>query len=161
MRQTTLCYIEKDGKYLMLHRTKKQHDINHDKWIGIGGKFEPGETPESCMLREVFEETGFTVTKWKYRGIVTFTIDSGADECMHLFSCLEWIGTQKICDEGDLAWIDKDRLSELPMWEGDVHFLNLVKDLSTPFFTMKLDYHGDHLISCKVHMNPNKDSNNV
>ncbi|MCQ2605258.1 MAG: 8-oxo-dGTP diphosphatase [Bacteroidales bacterium] len=149
MKQTTLCYLENDGRYLMLHRTKKANDINHDKWIGVGGKFEAGETPEQCMLREVWEETGFTVTKWNYRGIVTFYLDDMEGEVMHLFSCLEWYGTQKECDEGDLAWIAKDKLTELPMWEGDAIFLKLVNNSNEPFFNLKLVYHGEKLISAE------------
>ena len=149
MKQTTLCYLENDGKYLMLHRTKKQNDINHDKWIGVGGKFEEGETPEQCMLREVFEETGFSVTKWKYRGVVTFYLNESYGETMHLFSCLEWNGKQKVCDEGDLEWIDKQELAELPMWEGDKIFLKLVNNLDEPFFNLKLVYQGEKLISAE------------
>ncbi len=149
MKHTTLCYLEKDGCYLMLHRTKKANDINHDKWIGVGGKFEKGETPEQCMLREVWEETGFTVTKWKYRGIVTFYLDDMEGEVMHLFTCLEWNGTQKECDEGDLAWIKKEKLAELPMWEGDAIFLKLVNDIDEPFFNLKLVYHGEKLMSAE------------
>lgn len=149
MKATTLCYLEKDGQYLMLHRTKKANDINHDKWIGVGGKFEPGETSEQCMLREVWEETGFTVTKWKYRGIVTFYLDDSYGESMHLFSCLEWTGEQKVCDEGDLAWIDKQKLTELPMWEGDKIFLRLVNNPDEAFFNLKLVYHGEKLISAE------------
>lgn len=149
MKQTTLCYLEKDGQYLMLHRTKKANDINHDKWIGVGGKFEPGETPEQCMLREVLEETGFTVTKWNYRGVVTFYLDESYGESMHLFSCLEWTGMQKVCDEGDLEWIDKQKLATLPMWEGDAVFLKLVNNPDEPFFNLKLVYHGESLVSAE------------
>lgn len=149
MRETTLCYLEKDGQYLMLHRTKKAHDINHDKWIGVGGKFEDGETPEQCMLREVWEETGFTVTKWKYRGVVTFYLNESYGETMHLFSCLEWTGEQKVCDEGDLEWIDKQKLTKLPMWEGDKIFLKLVNNLEEPFFNLKLVYQGEKLQSAE------------
>ena len=149
MKQTTLCYLENDGKYLMLHRTKKQNDINHDKWIGVGGKFEDGETPEQCMLREVFEETGFSVTKWKYRGVVTFYLNESYGETMHLFSCLEWNGKQKVCDEGDLEWIDKQKLAELPMWEGDKIFLDLLEQ-KVPFFSLKLEYEGDNLKRAKL-----------
>ena len=154
MKQTTLCYLEQDGKYLMLHRTKKQNDINHDKWIGVGGKFEAGETPEQCMLREVWEETGFTVTNWKYRGIVVFYLDEQYGEEMHLFTCMEWSGKQKVCDEGDLAWIDKRKLAELPMWEGDAIFLKLVNNINEPFFNLTLNYHGEKLISAEKDGNP-------
>ncbi len=144
MVNTTLCYIEQDGKYLMLHRVKKEHDINKDKWIGIGGKFEPGESPEDCLLREAKEETGLTVTGYRYRGIVTFV--SGADtEYMHLFTADRFEGTIKTCDEGDLEWIEKERLLELTLWEGDKVFLRLL-DEDIPFFSLKLVYDGDKLI---------------
>lgn len=146
MKKTTLCYLEKDGKYLMLHRTKKENDINHDKWIGVGGKFEKNETPEQCMVREVWEETGFTVDEWAYRGIVTFYLDDEYGEEMHLFCCTKWHGEQKICDEGDLEWIEKEKLCTLPMWEGDAIFLKLVNNPKEPFFTLKLVYHGEKLI---------------
>lgn len=144
MVNTTLCYIEQDGKYLMLHRVKKEHDINKDKWIGIGGKFEPGESPEDCLLREAKEETGLTVTSYRYRGIVTFV--SGTDtEYMHLFTADEFHGTLKTCDEGDLEWIEKERLLELTLWEGDKVFLRLL-DEDIPFFSLKLVYAGDKLV---------------
>ena len=150
MKQTTLCYLERNGQYLMLHRTKKVNDINHDKWIGVGGKFELGETPEECMRREVLEETGFAVTKWVYRGVVTFYLDEMEGECMHLFVCSRWTGKQRVCDEGDLAWIDKQKLCTLPMWEGDAIFLKLVNDESQPFFSLKLVYHGEKLVSAEL-----------
>ena len=125
MKMTTLCYLEQEGRYLMLHRTKKENDENHDKWIGVGGKFEDGESPEDCMRREVWEETGLTVTAFRYRGIVTFVSDVYPCEYMHLFTCTAWTGTPKECDEGDLAWISKEDLLRLPMWEGDKIFLRL------------------------------------
>ncbi|MBO4740816.1 MAG: 8-oxo-dGTP diphosphatase [Bacteroidales bacterium] len=144
LQPTTLCYLERDGQYLMLHRTTKSNDINHDKWIGVGGKFEEGESPEECMLREVREETGFTVTRWRYRGIVTFVSDIYGSEHMHLFTCTEWEGEQKPCDEGVLEWVGKDRISELNIWEGDKIFLDLLRG-DVPFFSLKLTYHGDTL----------------
>ena len=144
MIQTTLCYLERGNQYLMLHRTKKQNDINHDKWLGVGGKFEQGESPEDCMLREVWEETGFTVTKWRYCGIVTFVHNVYEDEHMHLFVCTEWTGTQIVCNEGDLEWIDKSHLLELPAWEGDKIFLKLIAE-PRPFFSLKLTYEYDTL----------------
>lgn len=144
MMMTSLCYLERDGKYLMLHRVKKKNDPNHDKWLGLGGKFEAAESPEDCMRREVLEETGLTVTDFQYRGIVTFV--NGADSCeyMHLFLCTDWSGTPTECDEGELAWIDKRELLKLPMWEGDRIFLELL-DKPCPFFSLKLVYNGDKL----------------
>ena len=145
MKQTTLCYPERDGKYLMLHRTKKKNDVNHDKWIGVGGHFEYGESPEDCMLREVWEETGLTVTDFCYRGIVTFVSDRDPCEYMHLFTCSDWTGEIKECNEGDLEWIDKKALYNLTLWEGDRVFLKLLeKDI--PFFSLKLVYEGDKLV---------------
>lgn len=147
--QTTLCYIEKDGQYLMLHRVKKENDVNKDKWIGVGGHFEDGESPEECMMREVYEETGLRVTEYAYRGLVTFVTDKWADEQMHLFTITGFTGEIKTCDEGELAWIDKARLLELPMWEGDKIFLGLI-DRDRPFFSLKLVYEGDRLVSATL-----------
>ncbi len=144
MKQTTQFYLECGGQYLMLHRTKKENDENHDKWIGVGGKFEEGESPEDCMRREVFEETGFTVTAWRYCGIVTFVHNIWPSEQMHIFVCTEWKGEQIVCNEGDLEWIDKQRLLELPSWEGDKIFLQLI-DEHIPFFSLKLTYENDTL----------------
>ena len=107
MKQTTLCYLERDGQYLMLHRVKKEHDENHDKWIGVGGKFEDRESPEDCVRREVLEETGLTLTQYRYCGLVTFVSDVYPTEYMHLFHATGFTGTPKDCDEGELAWIDK------------------------------------------------------
>lgn len=145
MKMTTLCYPERDGRYLMLHRTKKQNDENHDKWIGVGGKFEYGESPEDCMKREILEETGLTVTSFRYRGIVTFVSNEYGTEYMHLFTCSDWTGTLRECDEGELAWIDKKELLSLPMWEGDRIFLELL-DANAPFFSLKLVYEGERLV---------------
>ena len=144
MKSTTLCYLERGTQYLMLHRTKKENDLNHDKWLGVGGKFEEGESPEDCMLREVLEETGYTVTQWRYCGIVTFISDVWEAEHMHLFVCTEWTGNEIECNEGDLEWIDKKQLLELTLWEGDKIFLKLI-DEHTPFFSLKLTYQGDNL----------------
>lgn len=142
---TTLCYIEQNGKYLMLHRIKKEHDLNRDKWIGIGGKFEPLESPEDCLLREVREETGLTLTDWRYCGIVTFVCDTWeAAEYMHLFTSSSFTGTLSDCDEGELCWISADHLYSLPMWEGDRIFLDLMRE-KAPFFSLKLVYSGDTL----------------
>ena len=146
---TTLCYLEKGGQYLMLHRTKKQNDENRDKWIGIGGKFEDRESPEDCMKREVLEETGLAVTAFRYRGIVTFVSDVYPTEYMHLFTCTDWTGELKECDEGDLEWIDKRDLYALTMWEGDRIFLDLL-DKDVPFFSLKLTYRGEALIGAEL-----------
>ena len=144
-KQTTLCYIEKDGAYLMLHRVKKENDANRDKWIGIGGKFEDGESPEECVVRETLEETGLTLTSYRYRGIVTFVSDEYGTEHMHLFTIGRFAGKPKECDEGELSWIPKDELLRLTMWEGDRIFLELLgKDV--PFFSLKLVYSGEDLI---------------
>lgn len=149
MKMTTLCYPERGGRYLMLHRTKKQNDENHDKWIGVGGKFEYGESPEDCMRREILEETGLTVTSFRYRGIVTFVSDEYGTEYMHLFTCSDWTGTLRECDEGELAWIDKKELLSLPMWEGDRIFLELL-DTNAPFFSLKLVYEGERLVRAEL-----------
>lgn len=141
---TTLCYLERDGKYLLLHRTKKEGDLNRDKWIGVGGKFEEGESPEECAIREIREETGFTVTAPRYRGIVTFVSDKWPTEYMHLFTATEFTGEMIECDEGELAWVDKSAVTSLPIWEGDRIFLSLLaKDAS--FFSLKLVYTGEQL----------------
>lgn len=146
---TTLCYLERGDEYLMLHRTKKEGDENKDKWIGVGGKFEPGESPEDCLLREVREETGFTLTAWRYRGLVTFVSDVWPCEYMHLFTADAWEGEAKPCDEGELAWIGKRELSGLTLWQGDRIFLKLLEK-NTPFFSLKLVYRGETLISAAL-----------
>ncbi|MBQ1705295.1 MAG: 8-oxo-dGTP diphosphatase [Clostridia bacterium] len=144
MKQTTLCYIEKDGCYLMLHRVKKEHDENRDKWIGIGGKFQEGESPEDCLLRETKEETGLTLTDYRYRGLVTFVSDEWGTEQMHLFTAGGFSGALRECDEGVLEWIPRERLLSLPMWEGDRIFLDLL-ERNEPFFSLKLVYRGERL----------------
>lgn len=143
MLQTTLCYLSQNGKTLMLHRVKKKNDVNHDKWIGIGGKLEHGESPEECMLREFREETALELTSWKYRGIVTFVSDTWC-EYMHLFSADAYTGVMKGCDEGTLEWVDTDKLTQLPIWEGDKVFLRLLGMRDT-FFSLKLVYDGERL----------------
>ena len=145
MINTTLCYLERGGDYLMLHRVKKEHDLNHDKWIGIGGKFEDKESPEDCLLREVREETGLTLTHYRYRGIITFVSDRWPTEYMHLFTADGFSGALRECDEGVLEWLPRGRLLELPHWEGDAIFLKLIEDDGQPFFSLKLRYEGETL----------------
>ena len=142
MVNSTLCYLERGDAYLMLHRVKKKDDLNRDKWIGVGGKFEEGESPEDCILRETEEETGLTLTDYRYRGLVTFVSDEAPTE--YLFTATGWTGTPHPCDEGELAWIQKAELRSLPMWEGDRIFLDLL-ERDVPFFSLKLRYQGDHL----------------
>lgn len=149
MKLTTLCYIEKDDKYLMLHRIKKGQDENRDKWIGVGGKFEPGETPEECLLREVWEETGLTLTKYRFRGIVTFVSDEWGTEYMHLFTADTYLGEVKECDEGELVWVPKSEIEKLNIWEGDKVFLRLLQK-DEGFFSLKLRYEGDSLVETQV-----------
>ncbi|MBP5167123.1 MAG: NUDIX domain-containing protein [Oscillospiraceae bacterium] len=149
MRNSTLCYIERGGSYLMLHRVKKENDVNRDKWIGIGGGFEEGESPEECVLREIKEETGLTVTGLRLRGIVTFVSDRWETEYMHLFTAFSAAGDTAPCDEGELEWIEKSRLFSLPIWEGDKIFLDLIAS-DHPFFSLKLAYEGDRLVSAAL-----------
>ena len=144
MKNTTLCYIEKNGQYLMLHRTKKENDINHDKWIGVGGKFEENESPEDYLLREVREETGLTLTQFRLCGVITFLSDEWEGEYMYLFHATDYTGQIAECDEGVLEWIDKEKAIALPTWEGDKIFLRLM-DEGGPFFSLKLRYEGDTL----------------
>ena len=144
MINTSLCYIEQDGKYLLLHRIKKKNDINKDKWIGIGGKFEENESPEDCIIREAREETGLTIVP-KYRGIVTFISDGmNETEFMHLFTAKEFSGTVRECDEGVLEWVSKEDVIKLPHWDGDLIFLALL-ERGEPFFSLKLTYVGSTL----------------
>ena len=144
MKNTTLCYLEQEGCLLMLHRIKKVNDENHDKWIGVGGKLEDKESPEDCVLREVKEETGLTLTDYKYRGIVTFVSDIWPCEYMHLFTATGFEGEIRECDEGVLEWLPKAQLYALPMWAGDRIFLELL-DAGAPFFSLKLVYEGEVL----------------
>ncbi len=145
MKNTTLCYLLREDSVLLLHRVKKENDLNHDKWIGIGGKFEENESPEECLVREAWEETGLTLTGYQYRGIVTFVSDRWEGEYMHLYTATEWTGTIKECDEGVLEWVSLEKMKELPQWEGDRIFLQLLEE-GAPFFSLKLCYEGDCLV---------------
>ena len=149
MLNTTLCYITRGDEVLMLHRVKKEKDINKDKWIGIGGKFEENESPDQCLLREAKEETGLTLTSWKCRGVITFLNDCCEGEYMYLFTASGFEGDLKDCDEGDLQWVKKDFLYSLPMWEGDKIFLDLLWT-DEPFFLLTLRYSGDKLLSATL-----------
>ena len=144
MKNTTLCYIEKDNKYLMLHRIKKKNDENEGKYIGIGGHFLENESPYDCVIREAKEETGLTLLTPEYRGIVTFVSDKYETEQMHLFTCKDFSGEIIECNEGNLKWIEKISLDKIPMWEGDKFFLNRL-EWSKDFFNLKLVYNGDTL----------------
>lgn len=153
MQNTTLCYLERDEQYLMLHRVKKAHDANKDKWIGVGGKFEDGESPEDCVLREVREETGLTLTDYRYRGLVTFVSDRWPAEYMHLFTADGWTGEIAACDEGELVWVDKARIPSLPVWAGDKLFFRLLEE-NVPFFSLKLVYEGEALTGAVLNGTP-------
>lgn len=144
-----LIYIEKDGKYLMLHRVKKEKDLNKDKWLGVGGKFEFGESPEECARREATEETGLTLQNLFYRGIVTF-VYGDITEYMHLFTSTDFDGQIKECDEGNLEWVEKSKVYDLPIWQGDKIFFKLIEDKQSPFFSLKLVYEGDELVHSEV-----------
>lgn len=151
---STLCYIQKDGKYLMLHRTVKKNDVNKDKWIGVGGHFEADESPEECLLREVREETGYRLTSWRFRGIVTFVSGGGVTEYMHLFTADGFEGEPVACDEGELEWVDIARVWKLNIWEGDKIFFRLI-DEDVPFFSLKLVYDGHSgLVSAALNGEP-------
>jgi len=146
---TTLCYLEKDNKYLMLHRNKKEIDINKGKWLGVGGKLENGETPEECLRREVREETGYELNSFEYRGLVIFNYNADEPLFMYLYTSSDFNGVEKECDEGDLKWISKDEVLELRLWEGDRIFLKLLFE-NSPFFYLTLDYENDDLIGSKL-----------
>ena len=145
VKLTTLVYLVRESEYLMLHRTKKKGDVNFDKWIGVGGKLETGESPEDCMRREVLEETGLSVSDFRFRGIVTFVSDRDPDEYMFLYTVSAWSGELGSCDEGELCWIDRDRLYDLTLWEGDRIFLRLLRE-DRDFFSLKLRYASDRLV---------------
>lgn len=142
VRMSTLCYIEKDHKYLMLHRVIKKQDVNKDKWIGVGGHFEDGESPEECVLREVKEETGYTLTSYQYRGIVTFVLGDIETEYMSLFTADGFEGEQIPCDEGILEWVNIEDIYKLNIWQGDKIFFRLLEE-NIPFFSLKLVYQTD------------------
>ena len=148
---TTLCYIEHDGKYLMLHRVKKDKDINKDKYIGVGGHFEYGESPDECLLREVKEETGLTLTSYRARGIITFVYGQDVTEYMHLYTADAYTGDMLDCDEGELVWIEKEKVYDLPIWEGDKVFFRLLEE-DKGFFSVKLVYsEDDKLMETQIH----------
>lgn len=153
MYNTTLCYITRGDQVLMLHRVKKKNDINHDKWIGVGGKLEENESPEECLLREVWEETGLTLTSWRYCGIVTFCCTDCEGEYMHLYTADGFTGSVKECNEGNLQWVSRDFLGRLPAWEGDRIFLDLMWK-QAPFFSLKLDYDCEHLRGAALNGRP-------
>ena len=138
---STLCYLERDNEYLMLHRVVKKNDVNKDKWIGVGGHFEQDESPEECVLREVREETGYTLTSYRFRGIVTFVSGDGVTEYMHLFTADGFTGAPQECDEGVLEWVPRERIEDINIWEGAKIFLRLPAQ-DAPFFSLKLVYAG-------------------
>lgn len=138
---STLCYLEQNGKYLMLHRTRKEKDVNKDKWIGVGGHFEKEESPEECLLREVREETGYTLTSYRFRGLVTFVSGDGITEYMSLFTADGFTGQETACDEGEIQWVDKKDIPKLNLWEGDRIFFRLLEERED-FFSLKLVYDG-------------------
>ena len=144
MKNTTVCYLERGTQYLLLHRTKKENDENAGRWIGVGGKCEENESPEDCMLREVREETGLSVTQHRLRGVITFVSDAWEGQYMYLFTASKWHGALTDCDEGELAWVERTDMLHLPLWEGDRIFLALLAE-ERPFFSLKLVYQGDSL----------------
>lgn len=149
MKLSTLCYLEQNGRYLMMHRVRKKNDINKGKWIGVGGKFEKNESPEECMLREVKEETGYTLKSFRFRGIVTFVSDEAETEYMFLFTSSSFTGDYVPCEEGDLEWVEKESILDLELWEGDRIFLRLLMENKGLFF-LKLCYEGEKLASTKL-----------
>ena len=149
MLYTTLCYIENDDSYLMLHRIKKDRDVNAGKWIGVGGKIEQGETPEDCLVREVYEETSLSLTDYSYRGIINFSSEGWEDERIYLYTASGFFGELDTCAEGELRWVKKDQLLGLNLWEGDKIFLKLLME-DAPFFTLDLSYSGDKLVKQSI-----------
>ena len=152
---TTLCYIERDDAYLMMHRVKKERDINRDKWIGVGGHFEEGESPEECLLREVMEETGLTLTDYRLRGVITFMTDTYPAEYMFLYTAEGFTGIMHACNEGELEWVPKVKVEQPPIWEGDRIFFRLLEERQD-FFSLKLRYEGDTLAEavCQIQNSP-------
>ena len=150
MKMTTLCYIENNDCYLMLHRTKKKKDVNKDKWIGVGGHAEGNETPQECLIREVKEETGLLLTSYKFRGLITFISDEYEAKMMCLFTADGYTGELITCDEGELEWVKKSEVPQLPTWEGDAQFLKLLLEDEKRFFAMKLRYEGERLVEKSV-----------
>ena len=149
MKNTTLCYIERNGEYLLIHRTKKKNDGSYHKYMGVGGHFEENESPYDCVIREVKEETNLNLIEPKYRGIVTFSSSEYESEQMHLFTCTDFTGEVGKCSEGELVWVDKRKLQSLPMWEGDFVFLDLLEQ-TQEFFSLKLTYEGEHLVEIVI-----------
>ena len=145
MLYSTLCYLERGDEYLMLHRVKKEHDVNQGKWIGVGGKFQDRESPEDCVLRECFEETGLTLTDYRYRAIVTFDCEGQETLYMHLFTATGWTGELGECSEGNLEWVPKEKVCDLPIWEGDEIFFRLL-EAERPFFSLKLSYDARNVL---------------
>ena len=152
MTTTTLCYIENNNQYLMLHRTKKPNDINEGKWIGVGGHVEKDESPEECLVREVREETGLTLTAYKFRGLITFVNSKCESELMCVFTADGYTGELITCNEGELRWVDKAQVPDLPTWEGDRVFLDLLLSDEERFFSIKLQYEGDQLVEKKINL---------
>lgn len=152
MTITTLCYIENNNQYLMLHRTKKPNDINEGKWIGVGGHVEKDESPEECLVREVREETGLTLTAYKFRGLITFVNSKCKSELMCVFTADGYTGELITCNEGELRWVDKTQVPNLPTWEGDRVFLDLLLSNEERFFSIKLQYEGDQLVEKKINL---------
>lgn len=148
MKLTTLCYIRRGNEYLMLYRNKKKEDPNAGKWVGVGGKFEDGETPDECMLREVYEETGLVLTKYHFHGVVSFLSDIWENEYMFLYTGTEFTGEQKECTEGTLSWIPEEKIPELRVWEGDRIFLRQLLEKKERI-DLKLEYHGEKLVAWK------------
>lgn len=147
---STLCYLEKEDKYLMLLRNKKEHDVNEGKWIGVGGKCEKGESPEECVIRETFEETGIKLESLKMRGVLTFSSEGWEDEYIFVYTSDKFSGTITDCNEGELRWIDKDKIMDLNLWDGDRIFLKIMLE-SDEFFSIKLSYKGDEIVDQQLY----------